>query len=142
MTASQLVAQAVASWLASRLSNEADLVREALPLLDVDWLFKALKVEPAFDPGAHSLALAGFGMSEVDIQQKATAAGLAAFRGLSDDLHVAASWRNDRTNHSSIIALARGWHPGVSTLSHFGVAHSRDLAVQLLVWAETKSASR
>jgi Holliday junction resolvasome RuvABC ATP-dependent DNA helicase subunit len=139
MNQQQLISQAVATWLISQLKKDSDIMREALPPLDFPWFFKTLASDPTFDPSLHSLAMAGFDYTEIDLQVMLTTEGLAPFRGLSDDLHRAAEWRNNRSVHKSIIALASGWHPGVSTLNHFGASASRDLAVHLLHWAETQS---
>ena len=58
---------------------------------------------------------------------------------ITDDLHVAALWRNTPEDHPSIVALATGRNPGVSTLAHFPQGNSRELAVLLLKWASVQS---
>ena len=88
---------------------------------------------------AYSLVLAGFGADEVRLRELAEDAGLGALNGIGDSLNVAAAWRNDRANHPNIIALARGWHPGLSTLKHFEQARSRDLVGALIEWAVTSN---
>ncbi len=136
MTKEQLVSQAVACWVASPHLQGRDLLREALPSMDINWLFLALKERPGFDPSRVSLAIAGFSLSAVDLESIHNASGMNRLHGLTDDLHVAAEWRNNRTDHPLIVSLAKGWHPGVSTLDHFGTAASRDLTLVLLDWAE------
>ena len=139
MTKEQLVAQSVARWLGTIEAQRKDVVREALPSMDVAWLFRALAEEENFHPDGISMAIAGFDLSAVDLEHARSESGLPAMHGLTDDLHVAAEWRDTRQNHASIIALAKGWHPGVSTLDHFRSAQSKDLCGFLLGWAEVRS---
>lgn len=139
MTKEQLVAQALACWITSPENGERDLLRQALPDMDIRRLFDVLRDRQKFPPGSVSMAIAGFGYSAVDLEQIRASCGLMILRGLTDDLHVAAAWRNDRDGHPKIISLAKGWHPGVSTLDHFGQAASRDLCGYLLDWAEKES---
>ena len=139
MNREQLTAQAVASWVTEPQSIGRDLLREALPSMDVCWFFKALSARPNFAPSGVSLALAGFSLSAVDLEAACQSSGLRQLHALTDDLHVAADWRNHRTDHPLIVSLAKGWHPGVSTLDHFGTAASRDLVLALLDWTLTSS---
>jgi Holliday junction resolvasome RuvABC ATP-dependent DNA helicase subunit len=115
-------------------------MREALPLMDVGWLFNALAQQEEFNSSDVSIAIAGFPLSATDLEFAFRESGLGRVRGLTDDLHVAADWRNHRSEHPVIISLAHGWHPGVSTLDHFGSAQSKDLTYELLDWAETSGA--
>jgi len=85
-----------------------------------------------------SVALAGFSLEETRLRELAEAAGLR-LRAVTDDLHVAAAWRNDRSHHPRILAFARGLHPGVSTLRHFDEPRSHDLACALIDWAKESS---
>lgn len=137
MTKEQLIAQAVARWISLPRARGRDFMREALPLLDVGWFFSALAQREEFDLSDVSIAIAGFPLSATDLEVAFRESGLRELRGLTDDLHVAADWRNHRSEHPVIISLAHGWHPGVSTLDHFGSAQSRDLTYELLDWAET-----
>ncbi len=135
MTREQLVSQALVSWLAGTLRTDSDVAREALPAMDVAYFLRALVAVPGFEPQNYSLVLAGFGVDQARLRELAEDAGLTTLRGLADDLYTAAAWRNDRANNPNIIAVARGWHPGVSTLKHFEAARSRDLVQALLEWA-------
>jgi len=144
MTKDQLVAQAVALWMSSSSTRGRDLMREALPLMDIPWLFGVLARKPEFNPSEVSLAVAGFPLTATDLESAFRDSGLRDLQGLTDDLHVAAEWRNaewrnSRTQTAAIVSLAHGWHPGVSTLDHFGSAQSKDLTRELLEWAETGS---
>jgi Holliday junction resolvasome RuvABC ATP-dependent DNA helicase subunit len=139
MTKEQLAAQAVSCWIAAPENNGLNLLREALPSIDIRWLFKTLNERDDFDPSKISLAIAGFPYSEVDLEALRHSSGLGQLQALTDDLHIAAGWRNNRAAHPIIVSLAKGWHPGVSTLNHFGTAASSDLTVRLLDWAESKS---
>jgi Holliday junction resolvasome RuvABC ATP-dependent DNA helicase subunit len=112
-------------------------MREALPLMDVGWFLNALAQQAEFNSSDVSIAIAGFPLSATDLEFAFRESGLGRLRGLTDDLHVAADWRNHRSEHPVIISLAHGWHPGVSTLDHFGSAQSKDLTYELLDWAET-----
>jgi hypothetical protein len=139
MKKEELVAQSVACWMASPEVKGRDLLREALPLLDVSSLFGALKSRSGFEPSRISLAIAGFSHSSVDLEAIHRASGMGPLHALTDDLHVAAEWRNNRKDHPVIVSLAKGWHPGVSTLDHFGRAASKDLSLNLLDWAVDES---
>ena len=135
MTAAELVAQAVAVWLGDAVRSEADVAREALPAMDVPHFMRSLASIEGLVPKRYALVLAGFGTDEVRLRELARAANLEQLAGISDSLNVAAAWRNNRSNYPNIIALARGWHPGVSTLKHFERARSHDLVTALLDWA-------
>lgn len=139
MKKEELVAQAIACWICSNRAGNPDLVRQALPMMDIPWLFRALGHHRDFLPEKVSMALAGFELRPVDLEHARTESGLRALNGLTNDLHMAAAWRDDRENHPTIIALAKGLHPGVSTLDHFQSAKSRDLCIHLLDWAERDS---
>jgi Holliday junction resolvasome RuvABC ATP-dependent DNA helicase subunit len=140
MTKEQLVAQAVARWISLPGVRGRDFMREALPLMDVGWFFSALAGQEEFNSSDVSIAIAGFPLSATDLEVAFRESGLRGLRGLTDDLHVAADWRNNRSEHPVIISLAHGWHPGVSTLDHFGSAQSKDLTYELVDWAETSGA--
>jgi Holliday junction resolvasome RuvABC ATP-dependent DNA helicase subunit len=139
MNKEQLAAQAVACWIAAPENRNLNLLREALPSIDIEWMFKTLSEQEDFDPSKISLAIAGFPYSLVDLEALRDSSGLGQLQDLTDDLHVAAEWRNNRAEYPVIVSLAKGWHPGVSTLNHFGTAASSDLTVRLLDWAESKS---
>lgn len=138
MTREQLVAQSLVAWLGQMLSRAADAAREALPLMDVEHFFREVAALREFRSEDFSVALAGFGVSETRLRELAEAAGLR-LAAVTDDLHVAAEWRNDRAHHPRILAFARGLHPGVSTLRHFDEPRSHDLARALLEWAKDGS---
>lgn len=86
-----------------------------------------------------SLALVGYQLSDADIRTRLDRLGLNV-QAVTTDLHVAAKWRNSPAEHQLIVALAMGRHPGVSTLAHFPVATARDLARDLLSWAQAPEA--
>ena len=90
MTKEQLVAQSVARWLGTIEAQRKDVVREALPSMDIAWLFRALAEEENFHPDGISMAIAGFDFSAVDLEHARSESGLPALHGLTDDLHVAA----------------------------------------------------
>ena len=87
-----------------------------------------------------SLALVGYGLSETDLRDRLNAVALLVGH-VTTDLYGAAKWRNEPDTHPNIIALARGRHPGVSTLAHFPQGNTRTFATRLLEWAQTKQAS-
>ena len=101
--------------------------------MDMEHFLRAL-VEQGVDASGASLALVGYGMTGTDLRERMAALGLAVGH-VTADLHVAAKWRNDPKLHSNIVALARGRHPGVSTLAHFPRGDTRDFARELLRWA-------
>jgi len=138
MTREQLVAQALVAWLGQALRHGTDAAREALPPMDVEHFFRELASLPQFRSEEFSIALAGFDETETRLRELAEAAGLR-LRAVTDDLHLAAEWRNHRAQHSRILAFARGLHPGVSTLRHFDEPKSHDLARALLDWAKDGS---
>ena len=106
--------------------------------MDMAHFLRAL-VELGVDASGASLALVGYGMSGTDLRERMTALGLAVGH-VTADLHVAAKWRNDPTAHPNIVALARGRHPGVSTLAHFPRGDTRGFARDLLRWASEPDA--
>ncbi|MEN3369532.1 MAG: segregation ATPase FtsK/SpoIIIE, family [Verrucomicrobiota bacterium] len=138
MTREQLVSQALVAWLSQALGNGTNAAREALPPMDVEHFFRELASLPQFQSEEFSIALAGFGETETRLRELAEAAGLR-LRAVTDDLHLAADWRNHRAQHPQILAFARGLHPGVSTLRHFDEPKSHDLARALLDWAKDGS---
>lgn len=138
MTREELVSQAIVAWLGQTLSCTADAAREALPPMNIEHFFRELAALQDFRSEEFSIALAGFGVAETRLRELAEAAGLR-LRAVTDDLHVAAAWRNDRAHHPHILAFARGLHPGVSTLRHFNEPRSHDLARALLDWAKDGS---
>lgn len=75
-----------------------------------------------------------------DLRYRLDALGFRAGR-VTTDLHVAAGWRNEPEAHPQIAALARGRHPGVSTLAHFPRGDTREFARGLLRWARTERAA-
>ena len=137
-TAASLVSEALAAWILSRLDHENDFAREGLPEFDIPSLLQALS-EGDLPAGRFSLALVGCETTESEVRALADANGLAALAGVTLDLHVATEWRNDRDRHPRIIALARGYNPGVHGLRFFSRASSGELAAILLDWAENAS---
>lgn len=137
-SAATFVSEALAAWILAKLDFENDFAREGLPHCDVDSLLKALATG-GLPAHYFSLALVGFDASEADIRASAAAEGLSGLVGVTNDLHIATEWRNDRARHSRIIALARGYNPSVHGLRFFSRASSGELAGYLLSWAETDS---
>jgi len=135
-SAASFVSEALAAWILARLELENDFAREGLPRCDVDSLLKALAIG-GLPAQSFSLALVGFDASEADVQASAAAAGLSGLVSVTNDLHIATEWRNDRARHPRIIALARGYNPSVHGLRFFSRASSGELASYLLNWAET-----
>ncbi len=138
MNQAEYISQAVASWILERLKKESDFSCEGLPSLDVSHFFRCLAADPAFPQENFSIALAGFGMPTSELENQARRAGFSRIVAVSDDLHIAAEWRNDRNTHPRSIALASGYPAGVHTLSHYGRPKSSDLAVSLLTWAASR----
>ena len=137
-TAASLVSEALAAWILSRLEDEGDFAREGLPEFDIPSLLQALSAG-GLPAGGFSLALVGFDTTEEELRATADANGLEGLAGLTHDLHVATEWRNDRTRHPRIVALARGYNPSVHGLRFFSRASSGELASILLGWAENES---
>ncbi len=137
-SAASFVSEALASWILARLELENDFAREGLPRCDVGSLLKALATG-GLPAQSFSLALVGFDASEADVRSRAADAGLSDLVGITNDLHIATEWRNDRARHPRIIALARGYNPSVHGLRFFSRASSGELASYLLSWAETGS---
>ena len=106
--------------------------------MDVDRFAMALAQGTAH-PNDVSLALVGYGLSETALRARLDAHGFPVGY-VTADLHAAAQWRNNPTNHPKIIALATGVHPGVSTLAHFRRGDPREFARDLLRWARTPEA--
>ena len=109
--------------------------------MDVERFLTALakEMKDTKDAAAVSLALVGYGLSDIDMRDRLRAMGLAVGH-VTTDLHVAARWRNQPSIHSQIVALAIGRHPGVSTLKHFPQGESRVIAGMLLRWAQNPEA--
>ena len=127
------MARAAALQVAATVRKGEHLFCEELPPMDVAHFLRAL-VEQRIDASGASLALVGYGMSGTDLRERMEALGLAVGH-VTADLHVAAQWRNAPTDHPNIVALARGRHPGVSTLAHFPRGDTRGFARDLLRWA-------
>ena len=120
------------------IRDDGHLFCDQLPSMDVDRFVVAL-VQQAADPRDVSLALVGYRLSETDLRDRLRAQGFPVGH-VTTDLHVAAKWRNDPSDHPKIIALAKGQYPGVSTLAHFRRAGPREFAQDLLRWARTAEA--
>jgi Holliday junction resolvasome RuvABC ATP-dependent DNA helicase subunit len=131
-----LVAEALAAWIVADLGRYNDFAREGLPDCGCKRLLTALGSSSAFKAGDFSIALVGFDMSDTELKAAADSAGLQNLAGTTTDLHIATEWRNSRSEHSRIIALARGYNPSVHGLSFFGRATSSQLATHLLRWAK------
>ena len=78
--------------------------------MHVERFLAALDEETA-DLAAVSLALVGYGLSDLDLRDRLAARGLSVGH-VTTDLHVAAGWRNEPDLHPSVIALATGRHRG------------------------------
>ena len=133
------VARAAALQAAAAIRKGGHFFCDQLPSMDVERFLAALAEETDDARGA-SLALVGYGTSETDLRYRFDALGLAVGH-VTTDLHVAARWRNEPEIHAQIIALARGRHPGVSTLAHFPRGDTREFARGLLRWARTEQAA-
>ena len=133
MSQEKYMARAAALQVAAAVREGEHLFCEELPPMDVEVFLRAL-MEMAVDASGASLALVGYGMSGTDLRERMAALGLAVGH-VTADLHEAATWRNDPQAHPQIIALARGRHPGVSTLAHFPRGDTRVFARELLAWA-------
>ena len=133
------VARAVALQVAAVIEKGGHFFCDQLPSMDVEPFLTAL-AEETDDAAGVSLALVGYGTSETDLRYRLDTLGLAVGH-VTTDLHVAARWRNEPDAHSKIIALARGRHPGVSTLAHFPRGDTRKFARGLLRWARTSRAA-
>ena len=127
------MARAAALQVAASVRKGEHLFCEELPPMDMEHFLSAL-VEQRVDARGASLALVGYGMTGTDLRERMAALGLAVGH-VTADLHVAAKWRNEPKVHSNIVALARGRHPGVSTLAHFPRGDTRGFARELLRWA-------
>lgn len=106
--------------------------------MDIEHFLAALASETE-DLGRVSLALVGYCLSDIDLEDRIRAIGLPV-GSVTTDLHTAARWRNEPSDHPIIIALATGRHPGVSTLAHFPQGDSREFARDLLHWARNPKA--
>lgn len=127
------MALAAALQVAAAVREGEHLFCEELPRMDMDHFLGAL-VEQGIDVSSTSLALVGYGMSGTDLRERMEALGLVVGH-VTADLYVAAKWRNDPRSHLNIVALARGRHPGVSTLAHFPRGNTRVFARDLIRWA-------
>lgn len=85
--------------------------------------------------------MAGFGLPASELESLARQVGLDRIRAFADDLHVAAEWRNRRTDYPRSIALASGYYPGVHTLGHYGRPESNELAESLLARVAERKAN-
>lgn len=130
-----LVSQAISRWILSSLGSDNDFAREGLPSFDPDTLFTVLAGSSEFHSQGFSVALVGLGATPEQLRQSAANAGLEGLKGVTDDLHVATAWRNDRAAHPRIVALATGYNPSVHGLKFFGQASSTQLAEHLIDWA-------
>jgi Holliday junction resolvasome RuvABC ATP-dependent DNA helicase subunit len=130
--ASALVAEALAEWIDADRIRYNDFAREGLPACDVERLLNLFVERPGLARGGFSLALVGFGLGPERLEALARERGISS---VTDDLHVATAWRNDRHAHPRIVALARGYNPSVHGLSFFGRSSSSELASHLLRWA-------
>ena len=133
------IARAAALQAATAIQKGGHFFCDQLPPMDVERFLTALYEETDGAAGV-SLALVGYGASETDLRHRLDTLKLAVGH-VTTDLHVAARWRNEPEAHSQIIALARGRHPGVSTLAHFPRGDTRKFARGLLRWARTEQAS-
>ena len=140
MTREQVIAQSMSCWISEKIQTEKDFLRKSLPMMDVGYFLQTLSQIGGINFSEVSIALAGFGHDTTMLRSLANTAGLAAIRDITDDIYTAAIWRNNRNSHSRIIALARGKHPGLSTLKHFSPSHSRELARAVLEWAKSNVA--
>jgi Holliday junction resolvasome RuvABC ATP-dependent DNA helicase subunit len=132
MTPSEYTAIALSHWITANLVIENDFAREGLPPIDLKTFFRELADCSDFDASEFAVAVAGMGLGTTDIEQTAADAGLKGIRDFTDDLHVAAQWRNNREQFPRTIALASGYNAGVHTLGHYARPSSTDLAIALL----------
>ena len=132
-----LVAQAAALGVAQALKNNGHYFCEQLPGMDISHFLHVLNTESQ-TANSFSLALVGYHLAVNELNELLGKFDLP-IRYVTDDLHVAALWRNSPNDHPSIVALATGRNPGVSTLAHFPQGSSRELAVVLLKWASKLS---
>ena len=133
------IAQAVALEVARVIREGGHFFCPELPLMDVQSFLAAL-AELTDDVAGVSLALVGYGVSEVDLRDRLNALALLVGH-VTTDLHVAAKWRNEPDRHPNIVALAAGRYPGVSTLAHFPQGNARMLVASLLEWAQRGAAA-
>lgn len=141
MNASEYTSTALARWITQKLPQENDFAREGLPAIDIETLFREL-VDQSFPAKEFSIAISGMNSTTTDLEDVARQAGLVGILEFSDDLHVAAEWRNDRARYPRTIALASGYNAGVHTLSHYARPQSSDLARTLLENARDKLMDR
>lgn len=142
MTAAEYTAIALSHWILSRINDDNDFAREGLPSLDLLTFFSELANSDRFPSSKFSIAIAGMGFTMPDIQMTAERAKLSGIIEFTDDLHVAALWRNNRDAHPRTIAIASGYNAGVHTLGHYARPTSIDLAKTLLEDAHSKLGSR
>ena len=132
------IAQAAALQVAAAIAEGHHFFCKQFPLMDVARFLTALGEEVS-DAASVSFAFVGYGLSDTDLRDRLSAIGLAVGH-VTTDLHVAAKWRNEPDMHSTIIALATGRHPGVSTLAHFPQGDTRSIVQRLLRWAQQPQA--
>jgi Holliday junction resolvasome RuvABC ATP-dependent DNA helicase subunit len=137
-----LIAQALADWIASEIEESVDFAREGLPDFDIEHFLAQLAANSTIKNQPFSIALVGFGVDDAQLAAQSEARGLSALCGVSTDLHVATEWRNERSDHPRIIALARGYNPSVHGLRFFARASSSELARHLLHWARSQTLFR
>ena len=138
MSGEDYIARAAALQVVRAAREGGHFFCEQLPAMDVERFLVALR-EDAADVAPVSLALVGYGPSDIDLRAGLDALGFAVGH-VTTDLHVAARWRNEPDLHTNIVALATGRHPGVSTLAHFPQGDPRVFARDLLRWALTPQA--
>lgn len=132
MLPSEYIALAVGKWVVAQSQLSNDLACDGLSKLDPLVLFQTLAGDNRFAEAEFSIALAGFGLPPAEIESIARQAGLLKIRSFTDDLHVAAGWRNDPGSHPRSIALASGYNAGVHTLGHYAKPNASELAKLML----------
>ena len=132
------MARAAALQVEGAVQNGEQLFCEELPTMDVD-LFVGELAQSQIEVSELSLALVGYGVDGKDLLERFSNHGLS-IGYVTSDLYEAARWRNDPSAHPTIVALAVGRHPGVSTLAHFRRGDTRLFALDLLRWASEAEA--
>lgn len=137
MSREAYIARAVALQVAAAIREGGHFFCEQLPPMEIARFLAVLAAE-TYDASDVSLALVGYQLSDTNLHEEVRAARLV-IGSVTTDLHVAAKWRNEPHDHPTIIALATGRHPGVSTLAHFQQGTPRGFALELLKWAQKSS---
>lgn len=136
MTRDAYIAQAAALQVASAIRNGSHFFCEQFPTMDVNGFLTALRdASNGAELASVSLALVGYQLSENEIDDRLSAEGIAVGH-VTTDLHLAAKWRSEPDVHSTVVVLASGRYPGVSTLAHFPQGDIRAIARRLLRWAQ------